>query len=69
MKYQRMIGGKIGVGGTPISDEKILELFNEHVKFKKMINDAKNCLVCVAIGDPVEVCTNTFDILEGKYSV
>lgn len=33
---------------------------------RKQINEAKNCLVCVAIADPVEICENTLAILEGK---
>ena len=34
------------------------------ISLEDKINRAKNCLVCVAIGDPVEVCENTLKILE-----
>ena len=33
-------------------------------KLKDKIERAKNCLVASAIGDPMEVCHNTLDILE-----
>ena len=30
---------------------------------KKKIGEAKNCLVCAAIADPIEVINNTYKIL------
>lgn len=35
-------------------------------KLEQQIEEAKNCLVCAAIADPLEVCKNTLDILEGN---
>ena len=41
-------------------------ILKEHAEMTTRIEEAKNCLVCLAIGDPVEICNNTFDILQGK---
>ncbi len=33
-------------------------------RLKEQIEKAKNCLVCLPIADPVEVCENALEILE-----
>ena len=39
-------------------------IFKERELALKRIENAKNCLVCSAISDPMEVCFATLDILE-----
>ena len=39
-------------------------LMKEIETLREKIEAAKNCLVCAAIADPMEVCENTLSILE-----
>lgn len=45
-------------------DGLTLALAQEIENLQEKINNAKNCLVCAAIGDPFEVCESTLEILE-----
>lgn len=45
-------------------DNLVYAMAAEIHRLRTQINDATNCLVCVAIADPVEVCMNTLAILD-----
>jgi len=48
------------------SQDPVDEINPEYVKYlEDTIKAAKNCLVCAAIGDPMEVVKNTYEILGG----
>lgn len=45
-------------------DNLILFLAYEVDALREKVNAVKNCLVCAGIGDPMEVCENTLEILD-----
>lgn len=48
-----------------VGDNLVYNMACEIQQLRQQIEDAKNCLVCCAIGDPSEVCENTYKILGG----
>ncbi len=45
-------------------DGMVYALAAEVERLREKINDAKNCVVCAGIADPIEVCENTLAILD-----